>query len=104
MNKMAQVNTRAQMNKRDCKNTEGLAEPSKQVREPSKQVSMLSKKVRELSRQVRELSKKVRELTEQVSMLSKGSHSHFLFKLLQVYESRATVELLSIQKQQHRRS
>ena len=34
----------------------------------------------------------------------KGSHTHFLFKLLQVYVSRATVEFLSIQKQQHRRS
>ena len=74
----------AQVNKRYCKNTEGLAEPSKKVREPSKKVSMLIKQVRELSKQV--------------SMLSKGSHTHFLFKLLQVYESRATVEFLSIQK------
>ena len=43
------------------------------------------------------------EMEARVEM-SKGSHSHFLFKLLQVYESRATVEFLSIQKQQHRRS
>ena len=84
MNKMTQVKTM------DCKNTEGLAE--------------LIKQVRELTEQVRELSKQVRELTEQVSMLIKGSHTHFLFKLLQVYESRATVEFHSIQKQQHRRS
>ena len=43
------------------------------------------------------------EMEARVEM-NKGSHTHFLFKLLQVYESRATVEFLSIQKQQHRRS
>ena len=43
------------------------------------------------------------EMEARVEM-SKGSHTHFLFKLLQVYESRATVEFPSIQKQQHRRS
>ena len=43
------------------------------------------------------------EMVARVEM-NKGSHTHFLFKLLQVYESRATVEFLSIQKQQHRRS